>query len=602
MYAKWTLLCLSFFTVLSNLRATVPTVFGDEITERHFIEEMGRLLNNFPQYSDDEYRLRFRELSGDIDYRLDPLIKERILIRTELYREATERILGLSDVYFPIFEEYLAKHNVPHHLKYLPIVESNLNPVAKSPASAVGLWQFMPSTGKMYHLQINKMLDERCDTYKASDAAASLLRTLYDMYGDWPLALAAYNCGAGRLNGAIRKAQSKDYWEVRKFLPKETQKYVPFFMATVYVGEYYRLHKLKPQAQPSDYVLTDTIMLYQAANMNKLAAELELSFEDLKFLNPAYYKSLIPAHPQGVALVLPARIVAKLRGYEDKLEQLMKSQADNDLRAVRRIESEEDINRMCKAFRCTRQDFLVWNNLPNDYTFKSGDLVGIRRFTTSSNLDRQIETLSNKANLPKKVEVQGLRVIGMDLEERKTVIQPMIVEQPKRNEHYLPTVANGSSVPVASQTKANTRNNNSYRHQLEAQTNQNSQAAVSTANNETKANTPSAVPNKNLSQESKSSGVERSEIEANLAQRSRQRRVLNKPSESEASNTEIKVFQPKIEDNPNEPYIYYTVKGRETLSDIHRLFPESSLRDIMDLNNLELHSGLRAGQVLKIRR
>jgi membrane-bound lytic murein transglycosylase D len=367
-------------------------------------------LNNYPEYTDEEYRQRLLELSTEVIYRLEPLVKERILARTETYRSSTEFIIGKSDMYFPVFEEYLAKYNVPHHLKYLPIIESNLNPVAKSWAAAVGLWQFIPSTGKIYGLSGDNYVDGRSDTYKASDAAANLLSFLFSRYNDWSLALAAYNCGPGCVDNAVRAAKSNDYWVVRKYLPKETQNYVPYFMAMVYVGEYYEAHDLIPTAISSDLALTDTIHLDGGVSMIDLANELELHLDTLKILNPAYKRNYIPKDPNGQILVLPARIVAQVRGYQAAFERAKTIQKNNPIRAVRRISTQKELEWLCRAHRCTLEDILHWNELPADYIPSKGDLIILRknRQATSKNIiaksAKQIETIS----------IPSFKVTGID--------------------------------------------------------------------------------------------------------------------------------------------------------------------------------------------
>jgi len=377
---------------------------------------MSNLMNDFPQYTDEEYRQRLQELSGLIDYRLDPLVKERIIIRTETYRTSTENLLGKSDIYFPIFEEHLAKYNVPHHLKYLAIVESHLNPVAKSVASAVGLWQFIPSSGKMFGLEINNYVDERSDTYKASEAAAKLLSVLFAKYGDWSLAMAAYNCGAGRVDGAIRAAKGNtDYWTVRNFLPKETQKYVPFFMAMVYVGEFYENHELKPERMPQDYVLTDTIHMSGGISMFDLAKNLEISIDTLKFLNPAYRRNYVPQSNKGQIIVLPARIVSQLRGYQAAFSRVLSIQKNNPIRAVRRINSTKDLEWLCKAYRCTLEDILQWNELPANYQPQEGDLIALRKINVATG-----STAISKRNLTiETIAISAMKVIAIDPKSQK---------------------------------------------------------------------------------------------------------------------------------------------------------------------------------------
>lgn len=204
-------------------------------------------------------------------------------------------MIGLSEYYFPMFEEILDKHDLPLELKYLSIIESALNPMAMSRVGAMGLWQFMYGTGKFMGLEITSFVDERRDPVKSSEAAAKYLKYLYDVYNDWHLAIAAYNCGPGNVNKAIRRSGGKtNYWELYYLLPRETRGYVPLFIAATYMMNYYEDHNLKPQipAMPTD---VDTIMVNQYLHFNQLAATLEIDNEHLQALNPMYRRGVIPA-------------------------------------------------------------------------------------------------------------------------------------------------------------------------------------------------------------------------------------------------------------------------------------------------------------------
>jgi len=409
------LFSLSLFLFLNN---NIQATTIDPPTSNSFNEDsLARLISNFineiPQFTDEEYEKRMQALSNEIQYKLDPLIKERILARTEKYRTSTEGMLGRGTIYFPIFEEHLAKYNLPHHIKYLSIVESNLNPLAKSPASAVGLWQFIPSSGRLYGLDINSYVDERSDTYLASEAAARMLHELFKKYNDWSMALAAYNCGSGRLDQAARLANSNDYWEVRKYLPKETQKYVPYFMAMVYVGEFHETHDLIPERMSADFILTDTIHFEGPANIFDLANKLEIHPDTFKFLNPSYKKGYIPQKRSGQIIVLPARIVAQLRGYQNALLRVQSMQKDNPIRAVRRVQDESDLSFLAKAYRCTVEDILGWNDLPSHYQVSAGDLIALRKFnlfTSNTNTVPRPITQQNNLSL---IPVQSLKTTAI---------------------------------------------------------------------------------------------------------------------------------------------------------------------------------------------
>jgi membrane-bound lytic murein transglycosylase D len=225
-----------------------------------------------------------KQIRGFVDY---------FTVKNRHYALVMER---RKNIYFPIFEEYLKKHNMPDELKYLSIVESGLNPRAISRAGAAGLWQFMPSTGKIYHLHQDQFIDERLDPYKATEAACKYLQELYNIFGDWQLALASYNCGPGNVRSAIRRSGYKDsFWEVYNYLPKETRSYVPQFVAVVYAMNHLKDHNIV--ADSLEYPIPfDTITLKQYVNLDVLCAQLDLSKEDFIRLNPALKRNVLPEH------------------------------------------------------------------------------------------------------------------------------------------------------------------------------------------------------------------------------------------------------------------------------------------------------------------
>ncbi len=470
-YSKY--LLIIFSVLFSNIILLAKTddefldiaYFGEESSDS-LVLLMSNLLNNYPEYTDEDYRNRLKEISGAIDYRLDPLVKERILIRTEKYRSSTEFILGKSDMYFPIFEEHLAKYNIPHHLKYLSVIESHLNPIAKSVASAVGLWQFIPSSGKLFGLKINSYVDERSDTYKASEAAARLLSVLFDKYNDWALAMAAYNCGSGRVDKAIKVAKSNDYWVVRNYLPKETQKYVPFFMAMVYVGEFYQDHDLTPTKIPIDLVLTDTVHIGGGISIFDLAKDLEISVDTLKMLNPAYRRNYIPQDADGQIIVLPARIVSQLRGYQTALDRVLQLQKNNPLKAVRRVKTERDLEWLCKAHRCEIADLLYWNELPSDYQPQEGDLIAIRKHNIAKNpiaIKRSVRTTSVYMNSAKFNDGIACTPSAESTVKAATRHRIQACRTTNNSSHTVSVPRAGSYEPITDEKKGSTRNLPSFK-------------------------------------------------------------------------------------------------------------------------------------------
>lgn len=222
---------------------------------------------------------------------LENIIKSYLKNRPRAY----ERLMAISEYYFPMFEEHLAKYNVPLEIKYLAVIESALNPLAKSRVGATGLWQFMYPTGKQYNLEVNSYVDERSDPLKATEAACQYLSSLYNIFGDWDLVLASYNAGPGNVTKAIRRSGAyRNYWNIRKNLPQETQGYVPAFLATMYIYEYSKDHGIKPKKAPLTYFETDTIMVKRQMSFKQIAALLDVPVSQLKFLNPIYKLDIIP--------------------------------------------------------------------------------------------------------------------------------------------------------------------------------------------------------------------------------------------------------------------------------------------------------------------
>lgn len=222
---------------------------------------------------------------------LENIIKSYLKNRPRSY----ERLMAISEYYFPMFEEHLAKYNIPLELKYLAIVESALNPRAKSHVGATGLWQFMYATGKQYGLNVNSYVDERSDPIKATESACQYLSSLYNIFGDWDLVLASYNAGPGNVTKAIRRSNGyKNYWNIRKNLPQETQGYVPAFLATMYIYEYRKEHGITPKKAPLTYFETDTIMVKRQMSFKQIAQLLDMPVQQLQFLNPIYKLDVIP--------------------------------------------------------------------------------------------------------------------------------------------------------------------------------------------------------------------------------------------------------------------------------------------------------------------
>jgi membrane-bound lytic murein transglycosylase D len=231
------------------------------------------------------------------------------------------RLMAISEYYFPMFEEALAKQNVPLEIKYLAVVESALNPKAVSRMGATGLWQFMYHTGKQYNLKIDSYVDERSDPLKSSEAASSYMNKMYAIFGDWDLVLASYNSGPGNVAKAIRRSGGQqNYWNIRKNLPKETQGYVPAFLATMYIYEYHKEHGIKPERALVQHFATDTVLIKKQMSFKQISDLLDVSVAQLQLLNPSYKMNVIPVYgDQDHFLRLPKEKIAVFASNEDKI-------------------------------------------------------------------------------------------------------------------------------------------------------------------------------------------------------------------------------------------------------------------------------------------
>lgn len=258
-----------------------------------------------PTYSVELIKDRLNNLSGVIDIEYTHEVGRRIKEYTVDYRISGEKILGKVDIFFPIFDQQINEKNLPQELKYIAVVESNLDPKARSKSGAEGLWQFIKSTGRMQNLQIDQYIDERRDPVKSTGAALDYLEYLHGKFGNWTLAMAAYNCGPGNVRKAIRRGKSKDYWEIRKFLPRETQKYVPRIIAAMYLMQYYHEHNLVPRVIDEDMKFTMEINDGQKHSFKKLAADLDVEYDLLRELNPQFKTSYFPSNDGRWTLIIP---------------------------------------------------------------------------------------------------------------------------------------------------------------------------------------------------------------------------------------------------------------------------------------------------------
>lgn len=285
----------------------------------------------------------------------------RIHNYTILGRNETEAMLGRSSMYHAIFDTQLQKAGLPEILRYLPVIESGMNAGISSSAGAAGLWQLMPQTARNYGLTVNPLLDERMDVYKSTSAAVKMLSTLYDQFGDWGLVLIAYNSGPARILTAVKQAGTKDFAKLRKFLPRETQVYIPAFVAAVYVSKFYDRHHLIPKFPVLTKEGFRSVRIHKQLSFHQIAKETNLSVRTISKLNPSFKQQQIPRSELGHLIILPAEGINQIR------KLLVESNTHNkDLfQTTYVISRDETLESIALLFKVTVEDLIRWNTLQN---------------------------------------------------------------------------------------------------------------------------------------------------------------------------------------------------------------------------------------------
>ncbi len=297
---KTILLLLYLFGILGQL----PAAKIDTIAFNYSLASPAKKAFSI-RYSPEEMQAQLSEVASQIDLQVNAAVEDRIRALLTKNRSSMEYFLGRSTIYFPLFEQKLKQSALPEALKYLPIIESGLRPKVKSRRGAAGLWQLMPATARAYGLTINDWVDERLDPNKATIVALRLLSDLYREFGDWTLAMAAYNCGPKRVRKAMEKRRSKDFWKIRRFLPRETREYVEKFAAMAYLMNYYSFFNLRPRYPDYNLQLTFSVQLYSRKSFDQISLESGVPIALVRQLNPSYLKAVIPADGEGNYLILP---------------------------------------------------------------------------------------------------------------------------------------------------------------------------------------------------------------------------------------------------------------------------------------------------------
>jgi membrane-bound lytic murein transglycosylase D len=324
--------------------------------------------------NDSIYVERLSKLNNLVELPYNTVVRNCINLYVERRRNSVEYMLGLENFYFPMIEQALDQYDLPDELKYLSVVESALNPVALSRAGASGLWQFMLPTGKQYGLEINSLVDERRDPLKATYAACQYFKDMYSIFNDWTLVIASYNCGAGNVQKAIRRANgSTDYWKIYPYLPKETRSYVPLFVAANYVMNYYAQHQLFP-VQTDLPPATDTVMVNQQVHFDQISEIIGIEREYLRALNPQYKKDIIPGNSKSRSLKLPSLMIYAFIEKQDtivkhKVEEYFSnrtyagSTGDNKEKIYHTVKRGENLITIANKYGVTASGIRKWNGL-----------------------------------------------------------------------------------------------------------------------------------------------------------------------------------------------------------------------------------------------
>lgn len=339
-----------------------------------------------PDDRDMLYEYRIAQLNKlsliPLDY--TPEVRRYIDLYTGPRKADMARIIGLSKLYFPIFEEALDRNNLPLELKYLTVVESGLNPLAVSKSGAVGLWQFLLHTSSLFDLKVTSLIDERCDPYRSTEAACRYFAYLHNTFRDWQLVLASYNGGPGETRKAIERCKGEThYWKLLPYLSAQAQNYVPAFIATFYLMNFYDQHGIVPEIAPYDYEKIDTLHLHYAVTFQQISSCINLPVETIRLLNPVYRKDYIPEQSPWSILVLPASCVPRYLQQETNIlgftptpsdyHEMVRQSADTQgkICITHVVQPGEFTHRIAMKYHCTLEHIRDWNHL-DSFEVKAG--------------------------------------------------------------------------------------------------------------------------------------------------------------------------------------------------------------------------------------
>lgn len=385
-----------------------------EAGEELFGEDTVRFASNVP---DEVYIERLKKMNSFIQIPYNDIVRNYIIRYSEKMPKTMPYILGLCKYYMPVFEEIFDQYGLPVELKAMAIIESAMNPRAESRVGAKGMWQFMYQTGKKYGLHVDSFVDERMDPIKSCEAAAQYLLDAYNIFGDWNLAIASYNCGAGNVRKAINRADgSRNFWDIWPYLPKETRSYVPAFVGALYTLEYYKEHGLKPESVGMP-VMTDTLLINKQLHLKQVSEMTGAPLEELKNLNPQYRHEIIPGHEREYVLRIPYQYTNAFIELEDTLYKHKATvyfdpvtiskikQSGDGVRITHKVKSGEYLGKIASKYRVSVSQIKKWNKLKSDniragqtlIIYRGGSGPATTASTSSSSSSSSKSTASNTA-------------------------------------------------------------------------------------------------------------------------------------------------------------------------------------------------------------
>ena len=399
----------------SNLDSMLNLYYVQEALPDTFLLES--VTDNIPDFPDSVYIARLASIPTIINLSYNRIVKNYIDSYAKKRRKSVEVMLGLSEYYFPIFDDIFDYYDVPNEMKYMSIIESALNPRAYSRARAVGLWQFMYGTGRVYGLEINSLVDERRDPIKSTYAAARYSRDLYNIYKDWILVIAAYNCGPGNVNRAIRRAGGKtNYWDIYYYLPRETRGHVPAFIAATYLMNYYSEHNLVP-AKIEMPLQTDTLHIHERLHLGQVAEVLGIPMEQLRDLNPQYRYDIIPAGDKTYSLRIPTDYMMSFIDYEDSIyaykdsvffdpakytispathehaAYVPEAPGSDYVKLTYSVKSGDNLGYICEWYNVRMSDLRYWNNIRRNL-IRSGQKLAVYKHKNQVDKYRDIDKMT----------------------------------------------------------------------------------------------------------------------------------------------------------------------------------------------------------------